>query len=270
MPLALHYEVFRAGVPLVILPGLFGSTGNWRPMARRLAVKYRVLVVDLRNHGRSPHADSMRYEEMAEDVLMLLDKQGMARVALLGHSMGGKVAMTFALAYPNRVGALLVADVAPVRYGHDRDRLLAALLTLPVATLRDRSEADAALATHIEDERLRQFLLQNLKREGDGFRWRVNLGAIAANMDSLVGFPAFDACVTYPGPTCFLAGGLSRYVRPEHWASVLLSFPNAKLVTLPEAGHWLHAEAPEDFLAAVLEFLASARLGLSTRFLAAQ
>jgi len=176
MPLALHYEVFRAGVPLVLLPGLFGSTGNWRPMARRLAVKYRVLVVDLRNHGRSPHADSMRYEEMAEDVLMLLDKQGMARVALLGHSMGGKVAMTFALRYPDRVGALLVADVAPVRYGRDMDGLLASLLTLPVATLRDRSAADAALATHIEDERLRQFLLQNLEREGEGFSWRVNLG----------------------------------------------------------------------------------------------
>jgi len=196
---------------------------------------------------------------------MLLDKQGMARVALLGHSMGGKVAMTFALAYPNRVGALLVADVAPVRYGRHMDGLLAALLVMPVATLRDRSEADAALAVHIEDERLRQFLLQNLEREGTGFRWRVNLGAIDANMDSLVGFPAFDAGVTYPGPTCFLAGGLSRYVRPEHWASVVPSFPNAKLVTLPEAGHWLHAEAPEEFLAAVLE---SARLGLSTRFLA--
>ena len=169
MPLALHYEVFRAGVPLVILPGLFGSTGNWRPMARRLAVKYRVLVVDLRNHGRSPHADSMRYEEMAEDVLMLLDKQGMARVALLGHSMGGKVAMTFALRYPDRVGALLVADVAPVRYGRHMDGLLAALLTLPVATLRDRTQADAALAQTVEDERLRQFLLQNLEREGTGF-----------------------------------------------------------------------------------------------------
>jgi len=268
MPLALYYEVFRAGVPLVILPGLFGSTGNWRPMARRLAVKYRVLVVDLRNHGRSPHADSMTYEEMAEDVLMLLDKQGMARVALLGHSMGGKVAMSFALAYPNRVGALVVADVAPVRYGRHMDELLAALLNLPIASLRHRSEADAALAMHIEDERLRQFLLQNLERDGTGFRWRVNLGAIAMNMDSLVGFPDFDARIQYHGPTCFLAGGLSRYVRPEHWDAVVARFPNARLVTLPEAGHWLHAEAPEEFLAAILEFLASARLGLSTRFLA--
>jgi esterase len=268
MPLALNYEVFRAGVPVVILPGLFGSTGNWRPMARRLAVKYRILVVDLRNHGRSPHADSMRYEEMAEDVLLLLDKQGMARVALLGHSMGGKVAMTFALRYPDRVGALLVADMAPVDYARHMDGLLAALLTLPVATFRDRTQADAALAQTVEDERLRQFLLQNLERDGDGFRWRVNLEAIAANMDSLVGFPAFDACVTYPGPTCFLAGGLSRYVRPEHWDAVVARFPNAKLVTLPKAGHWLHVEAPENFLAAVLGFLASARLGLSTRFLA--
>jgi esterase len=268
MPLALHYEDFRAGVPVVILPGLFGSTGNWRPMARRLAVKYRVLVVDLRNHGRSPQADSMRYEEMAEDVLMLLDKQGMARVALLGHSMGGKVAMTFALAYPNRVGALLVADVAPVRYGRHMDGILAALLTMPVATLRDRTQADAALAQTVEDERLRQFLLQNLEREGNGFRWRINLGAIAANMDSLVGFPAFDTGATYPGPTCFFSGGLSRYVRPEHWDAVVAHFPNARLLTLPGAGHWLHAEAPEDFLAAILGFLASARLGLSTRFLA--
>ena len=111
-------------------------------------------------------------------------------------------------------------------------------------------------------------LLQNLEREGDGFRWRVNLRAIAANMDSLVGFPAFDTGVTYPGPTCFLAGGLSRYVRPEHWDAIVARFPNAKLVTLPEAGHWLHVEAPDEFLAVVLGFLASARLGLSTRFLA--
>jgi esterase len=148
------------------------------------------------------------------------------------------------------------------------DGLLAALLSLPVATFRDRTQADAALAQTVEDERLRQFLLQNLERDGDGFRWRVNLEAIAANMDSLVGFPAFDACVTYPGPTCFLAGGLSCYVRPEHWDAVVARFPNAKLVTLPKAGHWLHVEAPENFLAAVLGFLASARLGLSTRFLA--
>ncbi len=268
MPLALHYEVFRAGVPLVILPGLFGSIGNWRTMARRLAVKYRVLVADLRNHGLSPHADSMRYEEMAEDVALLLDKQGMARVAVLGHSMGGKVAMTFALSYPERVGALLVADVVPVRYGRHMDGLLAALRHLPVATLRDRDGADAALAVSVEDERLRQFLLQNLVREGEGFRWRVNLAAIDANMDSLVGFPDFEAGIQYHGPTCFLAGGRSRYVRPEHWDAVRARFPEAKLVTFPEAGHWLHAEVPDEFLAAILTFLASARLGLSTSFLA--
>ena len=110
--------------------------------------------------------------------------------------------------------------------------------------------------------------LQNLERDGDGFRWRVNLEAIAANMDSLVGFPAFDAGATYPGPTCSFSGALSRYVRPEHWDAVVAHFPNARLLTLPGAGHWLHAEAPEDFLAAILGFLASARLGLSTRFLA--
>ncbi len=268
MPLALHYEVFRAGVPVVILPGLFGSTANWRFMARRLAVKYRVLVADLRNHGRSPHADSMTYEEMAEDVLMLLDKQGMARVALLGHSMGGKVAMTFALHYPDRVGALVVVDVVPVRYERRMDELLTVLQALPVATLRDRAEADAALAVGIEDERLCQFLLQNLVREGEGFRWRVNLDAIEANMDALVGFPDFAAGIQYNGPTCFLAGGRSRYVRPEHWDAVIARFPEAKLVTFPEAGHWLHTEAPDEFLAAVLGFLASARLGLSTSFLA--
>jgi pimeloyl-ACP methyl ester carboxylesterase len=267
MPLQLHYEDFRAGVPVVVLPGLFGSTSNWRPMARRLAVKYRVLVVDLRNHGRSPHADSMTYEEMAADVLMLLDKQDMARVALLGHSMGGKVAMSFALRYPQRVGALLVADVAPVRYGRHMDDLLSTLLALPIATLRDRNEADAALAQNVEDERLRQFLLQNLVREGEGFGWRVNLKAIGSNMDSIVGFPDFDPTSRYEGPTSFLAGGRSRYVRPEHWDAITTLFPAARLTTLPEAGHWLHAEAPEAFLAAVLACLASARLGLSTRFL---
>jgi pimeloyl-ACP methyl ester carboxylesterase len=255
MALQLYYREIGQGSPLVILHGLFGSGANWGAMAKRLAGSRRVVTVDLRNHGESPHAESMTYEEMADDLLALLDKTGVEKAALLGHSLGGKVAMGFALLHPERTEALIAVDIAPVRYGRRFDDIIRELKALPLDTLSSRKEADQQLASQIPDAGLRQFLLKNLVRQGNIFGWRVNLTAIEGNMDTLLGFPDFAPSVRYEGKACFIAGGLSSYVRPDRIPPIHRFFPNARIVTLPDAGHWPHIEQPEEFFQTVEGFL---------------
>lgn len=224
-------------------------------MARRLGAAYRVILPDLRNHGASPHADSMGYEEMAADVLGLLDEKGLPRAFLLGHSLGGKVAMTLALLHPERVAAMVAVDVAPVRYGHRFERLIETLRALPLDTLTDRAEADRLLSGEINDAQLRQFLLQNLVRRDQGFGWRIHLEAIHATMEDLLGFPDLSAGAPFLGPSLFVAGERSDYIRPEYTPTIRKRFPRAEVVTIPGTGHWVHVENPEAFLAALTSFL---------------
>ncbi len=244
MPLTLTYEDLGSGNPVVILHGLFGSRRNWLTLAKQLAASARVIVVDLRNHGDSPHVPTMYWDEMADDVHQVLNKCGLERALIAGHSMGGKVAMTFANRFPERTDALLVLDIAPVTYPNRFGEIFAALRGLPVADMTSRQEADAVLAHMIPDTSLRLFLLHNLVRAEQGFIWRINLPVLESEMSSICGFPAPSPSATYTGPTRFLAGDRSDYMLAEHLPAIHALYPQAEVHTIADAGHWIHADQP--------------------------
>ncbi len=243
----LHTTERGAGPPLALLHGLFGESRNFATVQRRLAEGRRVIAIDLRNHGASSHAPTMAYPDMAGDVLETLRALGALPCALLGHSMGGKVAMCAALATPESVSRLLVADVAPVAYdhGHIHAPYLAAMAALELHPGLTRAEADAALAPAVPDAATRGFLLMNLKL-GAAPSWRLDLPAITRALPELVGWPARD-WQAYDGPTLFVAGGRSDYIQPDYRPSIQALFPAARIVTLKGAGHWLHADDPDGF-----------------------
>ncbi len=239
---------------LIILHGLLGASGNWRTLSRNVFSRhFRTIAVDLRNHGRSPHSDEMTYEAMAEDVVELMDRMEIERAHILGHSMGGKVAMTLALTRGRRVDRLIVADIAPKAYAADHAGILAALGAVDPATHADREGIDRALADHIPSAPVRQFLMKNLDRSGDTYRWKMNLPAISAVYDHIRG--ALPAEGSFPRPVLFVAGGTSGYVDASDMPRIRAQFPEAQLHVLPGVGHWVHAEAPDAFSDAVLSFL---------------
>lgn len=241
------------GSPVVILHGLYGSARNWNTIAKRLAAGYRVIALDLRNHGRSPWADSMDYFEMAGDVAEFIRRHGLQGTAILGHSLGGKVAMTLALRDGDLVGSLIVADIAPVSYDHGLESFLEALEGVSLEGMERRAEVDAGLAGSIPDPSIRAFLLQNLVRDGGGWGWRVNLAAVRASLDEITGFPEMEDA--YRGPALFVVGELSNYIRPENMEIIGSLFPNARRATIPDAGHWVHADRPGPFIETVRDFL---------------
>ena len=241
--------------PVLILHGLFGSQKNWNSITKKLAQKHSVITVDLRNHGQSPHTSTMSYPEMATDIIQLLDKLDYDQVTLLGHSMGGKVVMTCALEFPDRIKALCVADIAPVGYKHEFDQIISALQALPLNKIKSRSDADQFLTTTIEQTLLRQFLLQNLIKEGDQFSWRINLEAIQREMPKITGFPENTANKSFAKNTLFIRGANSDYVAPKYHSMIKKYFPVASITTLPDCGHWLHAEQAGHFYDSLIEFL---------------
>ncbi len=242
-----------AGPPVALLHGLFGAAGNFAAVQRRLAAGRRVIAFDLRNHGASPHDPTMSYLAMAEDVLDSLAALGVPSAALVGHSMGGKVAMRAALLRPDRVSRLLVADIAPVRYDPAFRGIADAMLALPLAPGLARAQADAALAPAVPDPAVRGFLLQNL-RLGPAPAWRIGLREIAAGLPGIEGWDAPPGA-QYAGPVLMLRGERSDYVRTEHRPAVRALFPAAQSMTLKDAGHWLHADAPGAFVEIVEAFL---------------
>ena len=257
MPVALAFEDVGQGEPLLLLHGLYGSSSNWRGIAKSLSATHRVLTVDLRNHGLSPWADSMTYAEMAGDVAALIDRLGLERPAVLGHSMGGKVAMTLALSDAARVGRLVVADVAPVAYGDRFSSFTAAMRAVDTVHAAGREEIRLTLLRTIPDERTVAFLMTNLVRHGDRYDWRINLAALASSMPDIGAFPATLAGLRYDGPVTVVAGARSDYISIDHRPLFLSYFPAARFVTLADAGHWLHADRPDAFVAAVRDALAS-------------
>ncbi|HSQ06154.1 MAG TPA: alpha/beta fold hydrolase [Chromatiaceae bacterium] len=258
-PIRLHlrdYGTPRAGVePVLLLHGLFGSSGNWHGIARILGQQHRVLVPDLRGHGRSPAGDGLSYPAMAADLLHLLDDQAIPRARVIGHSMGGKVAMWLALTAPQRVATLTVVDIAPVTYPDRHSDLVAAWGAIPLATLRDRREADARLALVVPEAAVRGYLLQNLEHTPEGWRWRLALAAIAAATDAIRGFPDPEGA-QFPGPTLFVYGTASDYLAGPHLGTVRALFPLARLRPVAGAGHWVHADQPAGFLTAIAAALA--------------
>jgi esterase len=237
------------GEPLVIVHGLFGSARNWLSVAPKLADSRRVITVDLRNHGDSPHSTGMSLADLANDLGELLD----GPADFLGHSLGGKAAMTLALTEPSKVRRLIVADIAPVPYPAVHAKTIAAMQAVPLCEVRSRKEADAFLARAIKDSRVRRFLLTNLLRTDSGFAWRLNLDALANCIEALSGF---EATGTFAGSALFLAGERSDYVGELEVEAIPQHFPNSSLQVIPEAGHWLHADQPDALIAAVERFLA--------------
>lgn len=233
-----------SGPAVVLVHGLLGNGRNLQPLAQALADRHRVLTPDLRNHGRSPHSPVMDYPNLAADLVTLLDRHGLDKAALIGHSLGGKAVMATTLLHPERVSRLAVLDMAPVSYRELLGDLLQTLERMPLTELASRGAADHWLAQQgVADSRLRAFLLQNLARSDDGFRWRVNLDVLLKQRQTLAGFP--DDEPAWSGPTLFLHGADSDYVLPEHHETILRLFPQADIEAVADAGHWLHVDQPE-------------------------
>jgi esterase len=233
--------------PLLIAHGLFGSARNWGAIARRLSGDRQVVAVDMRNHAESSWSDAHGYEEMAADLAEVID----GRWDVLGHSMGGKAAMSLALVHPEKVSQLVVADISPVAYGHTQSHLIDAMEALDLSSIETRGDADRALAASIEDDGVRAFLLQSLDVKEQ--RWRLNLAALRAEMPRILSFPELDG--QFEGNALFLSGAVSNYVLPEHRDRIKSLFPNARFAKIPGAGHWLHAEKPREFEETVRVFL---------------
>lgn len=251
----LHTEITGQGQAIVLIHGLFGSYENLGVIARALAGQWQVVNLDMRNHGRSDWHDSMSYALMAEDVKDTLDHLGLDQVILLGHSMGGKIAMEFALRYPERVNKLILADISPVQNRPRHHEILSALDGIDLNNLQSRQQADQQLALSINETGVRQFLLKSLYKEDKQFRWRFNIKALIANYPQLLEAPPSKG--PYTGPTLFIKGAESDYLLPEHQSLIQQLFPNSKAKIIMGTGHWLHAEKPVAFAKIVTDFLLS-------------
>lgn len=244
--------------PLLIVPGLFGSGRNWGVIAKHLSATRRVLALDMRNHGDSFWSDAHDYPAMAEDLAAVIEAEGRA-CDLLGHSMGGKAVMMLALTHPGLVERIVVADMAPVRYRHGAAHggLIAAMKALKIDDLTSRSEADRRLSETVPDAGTRAFLLQSLELREGPVRWKFNLDALQANLETILDWPEPlpQGAHPFPGPALFLYGGASDYMRPEYQPAVRALFPQARFEAIAGAGHWLHAEKPRLVETAVAAFL---------------
>lgn len=242
------------GAPILILHGLLGSGRNWTRIAKRLALTHKVETLDLRNHGNSPWAEGMSYPLMAADVRAHIERTALGPVTLVGHSMGGKTAMRLALDAPSLVERLVVVDIAPVDYDHSTGAYVEAMRGLDLDGLTSRNAIDERLAEVVAEPGIRAFLLQNLVRGDQGFAWRPHLDALAKAVPDLMSFPIGEHD-RYSGPTLFLAGATSNYVRRGHRSAIENLFAKADIRTIADAGHWLHTEQPAAFLAHIRDFL---------------
>lgn len=252
--LKLHRYGNPGATPLLLLHGLFGSGRNWQGIARRLAQRRPVLVPDLRNHGDSPHAAVMSYNAMADDLAELLEREGVKQVIAVGHSMGGKAAMWLALNHPRRTAAVCVVDIAPVTYSSGFETMIDALLALPLGTVASRADADRRLTAAIPSAAIRGYVLQNLRRDGEHWAWRCNLGVIAKALPEMRGFPD-PTGRQFVGPALFLYGSNSDYVDALSLPAIRAMFPLARLRAVANAGHWVYADQPDAFIGALEGFL---------------
>ena len=253
----LHANILGSGKPLLILHGFLGMSDNWKTLGKKYAqAGFQVHLLDQRNHGRSFWSGEFNYPVMAEDLRAYMDSKGIRTASLIGHSMGGKTAMQFACTYPDRVGKLLVADIAPKYYPPHHQQILEALDALPLESLSSRSEADEELGRHITNWGIRQFLLKNLYWPEPGrLGLRINLEVLKGKMEEIG--EALPEGSQYHGPVLFLRGGQSGYISDGDLSLIRGYFPQGRLETIKGAGHWLHADNPEAFLNISLEFLNS-------------
>jgi pimeloyl-ACP methyl ester carboxylesterase len=248
----LYYRQLGQGKPLVILHGLFGFSDNWQTHAKKLAEYYEVTLVDLRNHGHSPWSAEFSYALMVQDLHELLHDLHIEKPILLGHSMGGKLAMHFDQSYPQFIEKLIVVDMGIKAYPPHHAHILAAIHAIDLSKMSARNEAEAILRTFVESEGIRQFLLKNLYWEEKGkLAWRVNFPVLEASMpEILAALPEHESFT----PTLFIRGLLSNYILDEDSAQLESYYPDSQLASIPNAGHWVHAEAPDAFIDEVLSF----------------
>ncbi len=249
----LFFRKTGSGEPLIILHGLFGTADNWNTLAKKYGELFSTYTVDLRNHGQSPHSDEWGYTVMAQDVIELMEAEGLEKINLMGHSMGGKVAMVMAGMIPEKINKLIIADIAPKYYRPHHTEILTALNGLDLVNTKTRKEAETYMELQIPDFGTRQFLLKNLYWNNEQLAWRFNLPIITQQIEK-VGEELFDD-VKYEGPTLFLRGGNSNYIHDSDIDNILEHFPNSELTTIEDAGHWLHAEKPMEYLEKTVRFL---------------
>lgn len=251
----LNYKSFGQGDPVIILHGMFGTLDNWQTIAKKLAEEYTVFILDQRNHGRSPHAEEMNYPIMAEDLHDFMENNWIYKAHIIGHSMGGKTAMQFALNYPQMVDKLVIVDIAPKTYVGGHQDIFKALLGVDINNLETRGQAEEQLAQDIQELGVRQFLLKNLTRKKEGgFKWKMNLKAIHEHYQAIL--EKVEGMEKFEGPSLFIRGGRSNYVKEEDMIMIREKFVAAQLETVSSAGHWVHAEAPSVLLEKLQFFLA--------------
>lgn len=250
----LFFRELGQGSPIVIMHGLFGASDNWLSQGKVLAEDHKVYLLDLRNHGQSPHDNAHNYKVMAEDLEEFLTDQQIKNPVIIGHSMGGKTAMTFAAMHPELFDKLIVVDIAPKTYGVHHDTILDGLNAIDLTTLTSRNQAEEQLALFVPDLGTRQFLLKNLARNKDGgFEWKLNLAIISANIETIG--QGMEKGLTKPKPVLFIRGRNSNYIKDSDFDKIKSLFPGAQIETVENAGHWVHAEQPQELLRLVKEFI---------------
>lgn len=245
-------EVDQKFENIFVIHGLFGSLSNLAGLTTALQKCHRVISVDLRNHGNSPHMHSMSYQEMANDIFKLAEHLNIEKFSIIGHSMGGKVAMICALQQPQRINKLVIVDIAPIAYANKHQHIFKGLQALTDAEIKDRKSADLLLSHYLQTTEIRQFLLKSLQKNGEKYQLKFNLSAIMANYDSIRGWPAVNNI--YNKEILFIKGADSDYIRPENETEILRLFPKAKAKVIANTGHWLHTEKPKTFNRLVAQF----------------
>ena len=252
----LAYQETGEGEAIIILHGLFGSSDNWLSVAKELSENYKVYLLDLRNHGDSPHTEEFTYAAMAEDIAEFVQQHQIKDPIVVGHSMGGKTAMRFSVEHPELLKKLVVVDIAPRYYPPHHQTILAGLKAIDVENLKSRKEADTVLSEYINELGVRQFLLKNLGRsKGGGYEWKLNLPVIDEKIEN-VG-EALGEDKRFDKPTLFINGTTSNYIKKEDEEMIRTIFPNASIQPIEGAGHWVHAEKPEEFLSVLQSFIRS-------------
>lgn len=254
MSLDLHFKQQGNGPAVILLHGLFGSISNLQSIARELENNFSVYSVDHRNHGHSPHTEVMDYPQMANDILDFMDQQNIHQPVLIGHSMGGKVAMLTSLLHPHTIRKLIILDIAPVTYQRSYEAVFTAMKKIDLQSIQSRAEADFVLEHYFKNTDFRQFLLQNLLHTENGYEWRLNLPVLIKNISNIVGWPELSD-MEYNQPALFIGGKESDFILPEHEADIMNLFPKAHIEMLEAASHWLHAEQPEKTRQLIRDFL---------------
>ena len=246
---------YGSGRPIIILHGMLGCGRNWASIAKKISAQgWRAITIDLRNHGDSPHSDRMDYNLLAQDIEEVIGALNIEKPIVLGHSMGGKVAMALALRKPHSVGGLIIVDIAPRQYQKSNEYFIKEMLALNLKAVKNRSHADKLLAEQIQDPVIRSFLLQNLYAGEDGYLWRLNLRGILENISALMDFP-FEKDNTFGGSALCIAGGNSEYFEETDKELFREFFPNVRIIKIKGAGHWVHSDSPDIFFESVSIFL---------------